>query len=270
MVYANKPQGVFGLFKNCFTAYPQVLKDIWWLIVISSCVYTLEDTLNNLISPHKAPAGSSLTLVIAISLLASLITMFIYVIMLHLAHTGLSGRKPRLAESLANAKRRYLPFLGGLVFTIFLGALAFLLLSIPGTIGSSSMVKLIAALFYLIGLIVNLFLIFVFYFASTVIVIDQQSIFKSLKTCAKWVWQYKWRIGTASFLVTTAICLIVTPVFYVIIKLPEKYNILTDIILFVLPFFTYPITISPALVLLNDMKLRAAKAIPPENNSQII
>ena len=259
MIYASKPQGVFSLFKNCFTAYPQILKQTWYLILISSGLWTLDDSITFLVSPHKDPTGSTLVFLSALTLLMFLITIFIYAIILHLANTSLLGTKPQLAESTANAKRRYLPLLGSTLLLMVLLLFIFLTPSIVSQLNMpNNTAKLITAIFYLIGFIVGLPLFAIYYFASTVIVIDQQSVFKSINICTKWLWQNKWRIGAASLLVSSSIFLLLLPVGFVIVLTPEKYSILINIIDFVLPLFTCTITVSPALVLLNDMKLRTA------------
>ena len=154
---------------------------------------------------------------------------------------------------MANARRRYLRFLGGYLLLILLFLMIVATAYGFASISDFDIFQKVAPVFYAIAVIFCIMGFFLLYFVLPVIVIDHQSVFKSLDISVKWVWQYKWPI----YAVLIIIYAVLIAAFFASVKLvPTKDMVTSSIFNFVLQFLVYPFMISTVLVLLNDMKVR--------------
>jgi hypothetical protein len=243
MTYSNQPQGLFALLKNCFTAYPKVLKNIWYLVLISS--------LLNVVSGYVVKWNLYVGTTVAV--LGFLAIVFIFAVILHTGNTVLSGAKPDLRTSMKNARRCYLRLLGG--YLVLFGLFLIVALIDFGVISLSEIAVLstFTPLFYTVAVIFSLFVFFLTYFILPIIVLEHQPVFKSLDMSVKWVWQYKWPING----VLLGIIVLVVAVIFTGIRLLPVHNVLImDAWNFISQFFMYPLLMTTILVLLNDMKVR--------------
>jgi hypothetical protein len=243
MTYSTQPQGLFSLLKNCFTAYPKVLKSIWYLVLIT----LLMSLISNFLVGWNHYVGLS------VGVLSLLAVVFIFAIILHVADTALSGAKPDLRASMANARRYYLRFLGGylVLFGLFLivYAIDFGFLSLT----ELPALEKLTPLFYTIVVIFSMMVFFLTYFMEPIIVLEHQSVFKSLDRSVKWVWQYKWPINAVLVIIYVLLFAIILADYKFV---PAHNTLVVGVCTVLFQLIIYPLLTSTVLVLLNDMKVR--------------
>jgi hypothetical protein len=241
--FSKTPLDFFGLIKNSFAAYSTVVRTSWQLILLSAVL--------SLIS--TAAMKLNFYVGCAISVLVMLAIIFLYAVVVHMSYSALSVGESSRKNSMAIAKKRYLPLLGG--YVVMLGIIV-LLAAVSGGIYLLSGLFNILPLTLILTAIPVLFSIFVIYvviFALPLIILEPEKVFKSYENSVNLVWGNWWQtFGVLLALHILVICIALFGVAFI----PSRDVISLGIWNFIFQIVLYPLIIATVLTLLHDLQLR--------------
>jgi hypothetical protein len=235
-----KPLPFFVAVKEIAIFYVQIFKHILGLVALAA----LLQAFVSLLVPENPTVG------LAVSLLGSLVSMFLYAWILYRADSVLMNRSETTHHALRVAKKTFLPLIGVLAVYLVL----MIVLALFG-FGMQMLGKLIHLTLLLtiatLGLV--LFVLTLIAFTMPAVVLDRFPIFKSFEYSIRLVWRNWWRTFgiILIFVIPVGLLSLLIPL------LPPRGNLaFITFYEFVYHMITYPLMISLILILYHDLKTR--------------
>lgn len=242
--YVYTPLNFFTLLRKCFAAYLPIAKQTWALILLSSFLSVIPAVV----------AKFDVYVSMAISVLIFLALVFIYSVLLHMSHITLTGKPPVLKESLANAKKRYLPLLGGYIVFILIGLIFYVVGRAIFTFGTLVNFDSLALILVFLLVVAAIFLLFSVYFALPLIILEHHPVIDSFTKSIRLVWRHFW-FTFAILLVVHLVVLLIANIGFVFIT--SRDVLVLGIWNFIYMLLVYPLLIATTLMVLNDLRLRS-------------
>lgn len=244
--FPSQPMSLMQVIKHILAYYPRILKDVFWLIVLSASVH--------LIVPVVFLLNDTMGWVFLIG--SVLVTWYMFGAILYRSDAMLKGKFVSFAEAFQVSRTRYLAILFGNV--IFFGIIAVSLL-VEFSLGSLLEFVHLNNVSLMISVIFDALIYALIYFVIPVIVLDGVGVFCAFQQSARLVWHSWWR----AFIVMFGVLLVILGLFAFGILITGWNRIyLFTVYDFVFQIVAYPLIIASTLVMLNDLKLRFAQKKP--------
>lgn len=234
-----KPLPFFVAVKEIALFYVHVFRYILGLVVLGALVQALV----SLLMPQNPTVG------IAISIFASLVSMFFYAWILYRAESVLMNRPETIKDALHVAKKRFLPLIGVLaVYVVLVVALVLF------GFGMQYLGKLLHLTLFLtvISLAITIFIFTLLAFSMPTVILDSMPVFKSFEHSIRLVWGNWWR----TFGIITIFIIPIVFLSLLVLLTPFRDIVSLTIYEFIYHIITYPLMVSLILVLYHDLKTR--------------